>query len=456
MKIIIVGGGVVGFSLAEQLLHDKHQLTLIESDPELCQQLSEKLDIQIFNGSGTSPYLLKEAGLPDTDMIIAVTPNNEINMLVCTIASQFNVKQRIARLRGEEFGAQQKFIDLEKIGITSVIQPEKAMVDHVLQYVETPHAKDSANFESGRILMRGYRVTEKMGIANKTPREIREEISPFVILFAAIIRGGVGMIPDGNMKIEPGDLVYALFPRESLETFLKLVNIETKNRKIIMTGNSYATLELAKAFDKTEFNVTYVNPDRANAELAAAELNKVEVLHGECTQIELLRELNVHAASFFISVSDEADYNMLSSLLAKAEGAHEVIASTTELHHNRLFQSIGIDHIINPRLTTAREILETISKGHISGKFRLSNADIEAVRFRVEPNSTIAGMKVKKIATKLKKGTIIGIIIRQDKIILPEGETVIEIDDHVILITHNRNLPYISKLFKPHKLFKRN
>lgn len=455
MRIIIVGGGVVGYSLAQQLLADKHQMSLIENDPELCAEISEKLDLQILNGSGTSPTLLREAGIADADMVLAVTPNNEVNIVVCSLASQHNVGRRIARLRGKEFSEASELVDLQKLGITAVIHPEQALVDHILQYIETPHAVDSANFERGRILMRAYRVTEQMEMAGKTTRQIREDIDPAVVLFSAIVRAGKGMIPDGSTVIQPGDLVYALFPRESLERFLKLAGIETKNRKIIMTGGSYAAVELATALDNTDYNVTYVDPDRDHAERTAASLQTIEVLHGDCTQNDLLRELNVESASFFLAVSDEADYNMLSALLAKAEGAHEVIATATDSQHDRLFHSIGIDHIINPRLTTAREILEVISRGHIGAKVKLSNVDIEAVRFTVDAESAIAGMRVKNIATKLKKGSILGIIIRGDEVILPHGETVIEPDDHVIAITHLKNLPLVSKLFKPRRLFHR-
>jgi trk system potassium uptake protein TrkA len=456
MHIVIVGGGVVGFSLAEQLLADKHQLSLVETDPELCQQLSEKLDLQIVNGSGTSPSVLSQAGLRGADMVLAVTPSNEVNILVCAIAAQYDVKRRIARLRGDEYRSDSGLIDLEQLGITTVIQPEKTLVDHILQYVDTPHALEAANFENGRILMRGYRVTENMEIANKTPREIRETIMPLVVLFSAIVRDGLGMIPDGETKILPGDIVYSLFPRESLERFLKLVGIESKNRKVIITGDSYATVQLAMALDKTDNHVIYVDTNREHAEQVAGQLDHIEVLHGDCTQNDLLRELNVDKASFFIATSEEADYNMLSSLLAKAEGVHEVVATTIELHHGKLFKSIGIDHIVNPRLTTAREIMEIISRGHIGGKFKLSDVEIEAVRFTVDPDSDVAGIRVQKIATKLKKGTIIGIIVREDRLIVPGGDTVIEAGDHVIIITLMKNLPYLSKLFKPHRFLKRS
>ena len=458
MRIIIVGGGIVGYSLAEYLLKEKHRLCLVEVDPHLCQTISERLDLQVVNGSGSSPAVLHQAGISGADMVLAVTPSNEVNIVACAIASQHNVKQRIARLRGEEYAEASHLIDIDKVGITSIIHPERVLVDQVLQYVETPHSVQSANFEGGKMLMRGYQVTEKMPLAGKTPREIREQIAPDAVLFAALVRNGIGMIPDGSMKIEPGDTVYALFPRESLERFMGLVGFEKKpSRKIIITGDSYATMVLAQAFeDRDTYQVTFVDPDLKHAEQAAANFNKIEVLHGDCTEDDLLRELYVDRASFFISVSDSPDYNMLAALLAKAEGAHEVIATTTDMRHNKLYNSIGIDHVINPRLTTAREILEIISRGYIGAVVHLSDVDIQAVRFNVDATSEMAGAKVRKAATKLKKGSIIGVIVREGKMILPEGETVIEANDHLIVITHRRNLPTLSRLFKPRGLFKRS
>ncbi len=457
MRIIIVGGGIVGYSLAEYLLKEGHRLCLIEVDQHLCQTISEKLDLQVINGSGSSPAVLKEAGIAGADMILAVTPVNEVNIVACSIAAQHDVKQRIARLRGEEYAGESGLIELDRVGITSVIHPEKVLVDQILQFVQTPHSVQSANFEGGRILMRGYQVTESMPLAGKTPREIREQIAPDTVLFSAIVRKGEGMIPDGSMTIEPGDTLYSLFPVKSLERFLALVGFEKKpSRKVIVTGDSYSTLVMVQALEELDaFQVTYVNPDYRHAEQAAAMFSKTEVLNGDGTDDELLRELNVDRASFFIAVSDSPDYNMLSALLAKAEGAHEVIATTTDMRHNKLYKSIGIDHVINPRLTTAREILEIISRGHIGAVVRLTDVDIQAVRFNVDPASDIVGVKVRNIATKLKKGSIIGVIVRTDKMILPDGETVIEANDHVIVITHRRNLPMLSRLFKPRRLFKR-
>ncbi|MCP4684714.1 MAG: Trk system potassium transporter TrkA [bacterium] len=457
MRIIVVGGGVVGSALAEHLLGDGHTLALIETDARLCQQLEDKHDMQILSGNGSSPRLLTDAGIEEADLVLAVTPNDETNMMVCAIAAQHDVPQRIARLRGREYRKNNPHFDIERVGVTDVIHPEKVMVDHIVQFINTPHAVESANFEDGRVLMRGYRLRDNMPLAGKTPREIRAEIAPSIVLFAAVVRNGKGMIPDGNTTLEAGDIVYTLFPRESIDVFLSLVGQERKKgRKIIVTGDSYALMEMSRALKDTEHKVTVVDPDLDQANRIAGMFDGIDVIHGDCTNADLLRDINVENASFFISVSNEADYNMMSALLAKSEGAHEVIATSTGARHDRLFKSIGIDHVVNPRLTAARQILEIISRGHIGAVVELKHIDVEAVRINVEPESEVAGWKVRRIAKKLKKGTIIGTIVREDRMILPDGETVVEGGDHLIVITHHKNIAAISRLFKSKHLFSRS
>jgi trk system potassium uptake protein TrkA len=449
VRIVIVGGGVVGYSLAQQLLYEKHTISLIENEPDIAELLAEKLDLQVLIGSGSSPSALEEAGIKDANMVIAVTPVDEINLLVCSIARQFNVPQRIARLRSRELISPNRQISLIDLGVTNFIFPEKVVVDAILQYIETPGASDAVNFEDGEILMRCYRVKHGMAMAGKSLIELRQLFGSGVFLAAAVLRDGKGIIPPGDFVIREGDKVYGLFPKSEIPAFMKLVDGgHSSVRRVVMTGNNLSSLELASALQDIVPNVIYVDPERKHAEEMAVSLNKVEVIHGDCTEPDILREVDIKKADFFIASSNEADYNMLSALLARTEGAREVVAVSTEYRHDQLFHSIGIDHVINPRITAAREIMQIISRGHFGSVVRLGDAEIEAVRLTVPDHKDVVGIPLKKMWKKVRSGALVGIVIRGSKMIIPNGETVFEPDDHVITIAYTKFLPQVHKIFK--------
>jgi trk system potassium uptake protein TrkA len=449
MRIVIVGGGVVGYSLAQQLLYEKHTISLVEPDPKVAADIAAKMDLQVISASGSSPSALEDAGIQGADMVIAVTPVDEINVLVCSIARQYDVLQRIARLRSREFLSPDRLVNLKDLGVTNYIFPEHVVVDAILQYIETPGASDAVNFEDGNILMRGYRVRPDMPMAGKSLIELRQMMQPEMFLVAAVLRDDKGIIPEGEFVVKEGDKVFGLFPHQAISSFMELIG-ESRAipRRVVLTGNNLSTTELAAAIQDRIPSVMYVDPDLEHAEKMAAKLDKVEVIHGDCTELDTLNELDMDKTDFFVASSKEADYNMLSALLAKSEGAREVIAVSTEYRHDKLFHSIGIDHVINPRVTAAREIMQIISLGHMSSVVRLGDAEIEAVRLTVPEKSEIAGMPLKKVWRKLRRGALIGIIIRGDRMIIPDGEAVIEPEDHVITIAYTKFLPSIRKLFK--------
>lgn len=451
MRVVIVGGGVVGNSLAEQLLYEKHTISMIEPDPRVADDIAARMDLQVIEATGSSPSALEAAGIADADMLIAVTPVDEVNLLVCNIAKQYGVRQRIARLRSREFISADRKVSLEDIGVTAFIFPEKVIVDAIRQYIETPGASDAVNFENGSILLRGYQVRADMPIAGKSLIDIRAAMAPEMFLVAAVERDGKGMIPPGDFVVREGDEVFGLFPRSAIPAFMNLIDESHAVKRVILTGNNISTLELAAAIEDDIPSVICVDPDLEHAESIAAQLKKTQVLHGDCTEVELLNELSIDKTDFFIAASNEADYNMLSALLAKSEGAHEVVAVSTEYRHDRLFHSIGIDHVINPRITAAREIMQIISRGHIGSVVKLGDADIEALRLIIPEGSEAIGVPLKDLWKKLRSGALIGILIRGDKMIIPDGETVMEAGDHVITIAYTKFLSRIRKMFKVEK-----
>ncbi|UCD93657.1 MAG: Trk system potassium transporter TrkA [Candidatus Zixiibacteriota bacterium] len=449
MRIIIVGGGVVGFSLAEHLHRESHDISLIEKNPETCRDLGERLDIKILCGSGSSPRLLEAAGINGAEMIIAVSPNDELNILVCSVAMQYKVPTRIARIRSNEFRGGDSSIDIGQMGVTLVIDPESVVVDAITQFVETPGASDATNFQEGNVLMRGYQVTEDMPVANKAIKDVRQAAREHPMLFIAAIRDGKAFIPDGDYVVRPGDDVFGIFARSSIDAYLSMFNKTRKDvDNVIISGDSLTAVLLADELRKFVDKVTLVDPDAEHASLAANTLNNVEIVHGDCTDSAILNEVYVGNAKFFIGAAKETDYNVMSGLLAKAEGAREVIVVSAEIRHDKLFASIGIDHLIYPRLAIAREILEAINRGQIGRIARIRDLDIEAIRITAAENSPITGRPLQHVRSKIQKGSIIGTVLRGDEMIIPDGNTVIEPGDEMIMITYTINVPRVRKLFK--------
>ncbi len=270
MRIIIVGGGVVGYSLAEHLRHENHDITLIEKESATYEQIRDRTDIQILCGNGTSPAILEAAGIKTADMVVAVTPFDEHNIVICSVAEQYGVERRIARIRSSEFREGVGSIDLKKMGVTLVTDPEAVLVDAIVQFIETPGATDAVNFHEGSILMRGYRVRRDMPLVGKSLREIRRETSQHPLLFIAAIRRGQAIIPDGEYTIEAEDDVFGIFPRTSLEIFLNLFGRSQKEaRNVIIAGASLTAVQLADEVRKIVDKVTLIDPDYDHGRQAA-------------------------------------------------------------------------------------------------------------------------------------------------------------------------------------------
>jgi trk system potassium uptake protein TrkA len=449
MRIVIVGGGVVGFSLAEQLRYENHDVSLVEKDPRVCQDIGSRMDIQLVCGNGSSPHILEAAGIKGSDMVLAVTPFDELNIVICAVAKQYDVPARIARIRSNEFRGGDASIDIGQMGVTLVIDPEQVVVDSIVQYVETPGACDATNFQEGGILMRGYHITDDMPIVNRQLSDIRKDIREHPLLFIAAVKQNKGIIPHGDYIIEAGDDIFGIFPRSSIDTYLSLFNKTRKDvDNVIITGESLTAIQLANALKDIIDKVVLVDPNAGHAKHAADVLNNVEIVHGDCTDSAILNEVYVRNAEFFIAVGKETEYNIMSALLAKAEGAREVIAVAAELRHDRLFSSIGIDHVIHPRLAIAQEIMEVINRGQIGRVVRIRNLDIEAIRIIAEENSPITGKPLQHVRSKIQKGSIIGAVLRGDQMIIPDGSTVIEPGDQMIVITYTQHVSRVRKLFK--------
>ena len=450
MKIVIVGAGMVGYSLAEHFSGLNHNITVIERDKTLCEHVSGKLDVFVVEGTGSSPAILDEAGISSADMVIAVTPSDETNLLVCNFAMQNGVKKRITRVKSDIYTTDTPNVSLEELGVTSVIEPEREVMKRILQYVELPDVLETANFQSNDIYLRGYRITEDMPVAHKTLAEVRHMAETAPMLFVVIVRKGKSLPPTGDQKLLPGDKIVAIMPKESFKAFRLLINRKaSKMKKIVVSGDSLTAIHLAEALKPLCEQVILADPDPDHGHMAASMLSGVEVFHLDCTNSDMLEEINIGQADCFIAAGKDAEDNIMSCLLAKAEGAGMVIALRDDNRYDRLFASLGMDHIIYPQEITLNAIIEKIQMVSIGAHLKLKTADVEIKRLRIRKNSPVTGKSLQQLDKLFKKAIIIGCIIRENSVIIPWGDTAIEENDEVMVLSPKENINLVNRLFKP-------
>ncbi|MDX9758196.1 MAG: Trk system potassium transporter TrkA [Bacteroidota bacterium] len=444
MNIIVIGAGLVGTSLAEQLQGQGHNVTVIEPNRERSETLRDKLDLRVVRGSGSNPRDLEDAGLDGAQMLIAATPVDEVNLIACMIAQQYDVTHRIARIRNADFARLQP----ELFGVTQVIYPEENTLSAVINLIETPHAIDAQDFAQRGVLLRSYLITAGMPIANRHLAELRTDPRGERLLVVAIIREGVVHIPRGDDTILPGDKPLFVFPREALADVLWLVSIDASaKRKVIVYGDTHTAINIAQAIRRVVESVTFIDPDLEHGNIAASRLQGIDVLHGRGDDADVLNEANVRYADFFIAAAEHNDENVLSCLLAKSEGAREVIAIVTDDQHTDLFLSIGIDHIINPRQQTANGILNSIFPGYVSAALHIQKSDIDVLRLRVTAHAPVAGRALKDSWKRVLGVSIVGAVLRDGAMIVPTGNTVLHPDDIVIVFTRAAGIRKVRKLF---------
>jgi trk system potassium uptake protein TrkA len=449
VNIVIVGAGPVGVSLATYLIKQHHHISIIERDPVLCNDLNTKMDVFVVNGPGTRPSVLESADIRNADMLIAVTPSDDTNLVLCNFARQYGVEKRIARIKSSEYFSPDSPVKLTELGVTHLIETEKEVVKNIMQYIEFPQATQTANFHSDSVYLRGFKVLENMQIANKTLFEIKQFTSLAPMLVVAIIRGNDTVLPTGEIKLLPGDEAIVMMPRESFKGFQKLVNSsDEKVSRVIVYGDSLIAIHLAQELKNLAETVNFIDPNIEHAKKAASVLKGLDVITGNCTNADIFQEIRVQNADFFISVVEDDDDNIMSCLLAKAEGARRVMAVRNDQRHVDLFLSLGVDHIINPQDISTQKIIEDIKAVPIENHLMLKNGGIEVMRFRAGKNSRIIKKPLKDLQGLFKRSIIVGTILRENDVFIPKGDTLINEGDEVFVLYNSESTKYVHRLFK--------
>lgn len=450
MKILIVGAGAVGFNLAKQLSMEGHDISVVEKDSDLVKRITEKLDVSVVSGSASSPSILEEAGIKNTDMVLAVTNSDEINMVVCTISHSYGVKTRIARIRNPEFTDEKPILHQNGFYIDHVVNPERITINSIMDIIGTPGAIYVADFTEGEILLRGFNVPEDAPIVGKRLSELKEVESTDSFLIVAIQRNNEMVIPTGETKLLPHDNIFVLVAKEALPFFLPMVNRRADEvEKVVIYGVNRISLELAKKLEDHKIGVTIIEPDKEKTQQAAAVLDRTIILQGSGLDIDLLKESSIDITDFFVALSENEQTNILSSLLAKKLGAKKAIVLTEEPAFVPIINSLGTDIVINPRLITVGSILQHIRRGHTLSVVKFQHSEAEAMEFIAAKDSKIVGKPIRDIP--FPQGSILGAIVREGTMQIPRGNTIINPGESVIVFALPNAIEKIQSLFSNKK-----
>ena len=452
MKIIILGAGQVGASLAANLASEANDITVVDTEPERLHNLQDRLDIRTVVGEASYPDVLSQAGADDADMIIAVTNSDETNMIACQVAyTLFHTPTKIARVRGVGYLAhKEELFAQDSLPVDVLISPEQLVTDYIQRLIEHPGALQVLNFANGLVQLVAVKAYYGGPLVGHALRTLREHMPGVDTRVAAIFRRGKPVIPDGDTVIEVDDEVFIIVAKKHVRAVMsELRRLDKPYKRIIIAGAGNIGKRLAKVLEQN-FQVKVIEHNPEQARVASEALEKTIVLLGDAADEELLLEENIENTDVFCALTSDDEANILSAMLAKRMGARKVMSLINRVSYVDLVESTDIDIAISPQQSTIGSLLAHVRRGDVVvvHSLRRGAAEaIEAVAHGDPDSSRVVGRTVDQL--KLPPGTNIGAIVRGNEVIIAHHDTVIEPEDHIILfLVDKRHIPEVERLFQ--------
>lgn len=451
MKVIVCGAGQVGYNIARYLAEQHNDVVVIDRSPRLIRKIGELLDVQAIEGYASDPNLLEQANAADADMVIAVTISDEVNMVSCQIAhSLFNVPIKIARVRNQSY-LEPRWSDLftrENMPIDVIISPEVEVAEAIYRRLEVPGAFDTIPFSEDRVRVLGIRLNQNCPVLDTPLRQLTELFPDLRVRVLAVVRSEKIFVPSADDHLENGDGIYVAVETDHVARAMGAFGHEEETaRRVVIIGGGSVGLFLAQRLEERtpKVNVKLIEQDEERAAFVADKMNRAVVLHGDALDIEILREANVQQSETIVSVTNEDEVNILSSLLAKRQGCERAVALINNPVYGPLIGSLGIDVRVDPRETTVSTILRHIRRGRIRELHSVGDGMAEIIEAEALETSPLAGRSVRQI--KLPRSAVVGAIVRGEEVIIPRGSTVFEAGDRVIMLALTDAVKTVEQLF---------
>ena len=456
MKIIILGAGRVGESVAESLVSEQNDITVIDQDPVRLRLLEEKLDLRGVVGNGIQPSVLQEAGARDADMVIACAAVDESNLVVCKVAHDvFNVPTTIARLRSPEFIEGDELLGKGGFAVDNVICPEESVMRYIHQLISYPEALQVVKFSQSRAALVVVRAAAGGAVVGHTIAEMRNRIPHVEMRIVALYRLDTEMEATPSTRILPGDEVFVLADVREIRMVLAAIhNIDKPVQRVMIAGGGKVGLRLARSL-VGQCEVKLIESDRTRCEYLASQLpSNMLVLNGDAADEDLLEEENVGDMDMFLALTSDDEDNIMSAMLAKRLGANRVLSLINRRAYADMMQGSTIDIAISPSQTVIGELLAHLRRGDVAAVHSLRRGAAEALEGVARGDiktSKLVGRRVEEI--RLPQGARFGAIVRGEgadaEVLMPHHDTVIEDGDHVIIfIPHKRLVREVEKLFQ--------
>ncbi len=451
MKILILGAGQVGSSLAENLASEANDITIVDSNDKTLQQLQDRLDLRTIQGHASHPDIMRAAGAEDADMLVAVTDSDETNMVACQVAATiFHTPTKIARVRAVEYLDYKNLFTPEALPIDFLISPEQLITDYIKRLIEHPGALQVLDFADGRVQLVGVKAYYGGPLVGHELRTLREHMPNVDTRVAAIYRRDRAILPEGHTVIEADDEVFFIAATKDIRAVMsELRRLDKPYKRIMIVGGGNIGKRVAAALEnKYQVKIIDHNPERAR--LLSQELDKTIVLQGDAADEDLLREENIEKTDVFCALTNDDEANILSSMLAKRLGARKVMTLINRAAYVDLIQSGDIDIAISPQQATIGDLLTHIRRGDVVKVHALRRGAaeaIEAIAHGDESTSRVVGRRIGEL--KLPPGTTIAAIVRGDDVIIAHHDTVIQPEDHVILFLIDKSrINEVERLFQ--------
>lgn len=446
MKVIIIGAGKVGFSMAQLLSTENHDVTIIEQSHQRQQVLEDMLDVQVIRGSGSSKSVLESAGVQNADMVLAVTQYDELNMVACMLAKRYGAKTTVARVRNPEYLEINEFSLNELMGIDLVINPERVTAQEIAEIVKHPEALSVDYYAEGKVQLLELELTSDSPLLGKELKDLDTSV-PYNIV--SIVRDHTILVPSGSDIIKLGDHIHLMARTAEMKSVEKLLHFKSRKiEQVTILGGGRTGYYLAQILEQSRpsLNIKIIEKDINIAKQLSENLKHTMVIHGDGSDYQLLEEENITTSDIFVAVTNDDKINLLCALIARNLGVRKTVCQMKRTEALPLAEQIGIDTILSPRLLTAGAILKYMRVGNVISVTLFGEERAEMLELIAQPDAVAAGKELQRI--QFPPGSMIGAVLSDNQVIIPDGSYKIKPYDHLIVFSLLKSIHKIERLFE--------